>query len=179
MRYSRNAKQGADVKSPEFASGAGLELAEVKSDVEVVPSAAQASASLAQLEAAVAKPGARTCLEAKISQVFAKGVSKAASASAKITLGHTTVSLLSPSVPRSFGLQITLPIKVALKGIEIPMHVYVRAIGFIAGPAEITLTTTGLSKPFPASTEQRLLSTLASRANEPHHLRAEERRGSR
>jgi hypothetical protein len=153
-----------DAKSPKFARGSGFELTEVESEVEVMDGAAKARAKFAEVHAALTKPSVRSCLERAFVQAFRKGLAKASTGGAQVKLGKTTVSLLIPSVPQSFGLEIVVPLTISIKGITLHSGVYVHGNGFLAGPALISLTTISLSKPFPSASEQHLLSLLSARA---------------
>jgi len=80
------------------------------------------------------------------------------------TIGPVSISHGTPPAPQtagSFGWRITATL--TLNGnIELP--VYLDILGFVDGPAEVALVTSGLSEPFPAAPEQRLFSLLLERA---------------
>jgi hypothetical protein len=153
-----------DVKSPTFRSGGnggGVPLQRVSSDVEVVPTVALADRKLAQVQADIRSPHARACLERVYGQIFAKELSKER---IHFTVGRTTVSVLHPAVPRSFGLRVVIPFALAVNGSTVHTRVYVDGFGFVVGRAGVSLVTTRFTYPVPATTEQRLLSLLHSRA---------------
>ncbi|HSZ13211.1 MAG TPA: hypothetical protein VK790_04170 [Solirubrobacteraceae bacterium] len=60
----------------------------------------------------------------------------------------------------SFGLRISAPI--ILHAIPIPF--YIDILGFVDGPAQVSLFTYGLPRPFPAAAEEHLFSLLLARA---------------
>jgi hypothetical protein len=66
----------------------------------------------------------------------------------------------APGMTGSFGLRFTATI--TLRGIRLPF--YVDILGFADGPAEVSLSTFGLPRPFPAMLEERLFSLLVERA---------------
>jgi hypothetical protein len=51
---------------------------------------------------------------------------------------------------------------VAADGAKVPF--YADILGFLDGPAEVTLVSTGFPVPFPAQEEERLFTVLLSRA---------------
>jgi hypothetical protein len=60
----------------------------------------------------------------------------------------------------SFGWRVTATFDV--RGIKVP--IYLDFLGFIDGPSEVTLLSSGLLQPFPATVQQHLFSLLLSRA---------------
>jgi hypothetical protein len=154
----------ADVKSPTFRSGGnggGVPLQEVKSDVEVVRTAALADRKLTIIHADIQSARKRACLERVYGQTFAKGLSKGRT---RFSLGRTIVSPLHPTLPRSFGIRVVIPFTFTINGMVVHTGLYVDGFGFIVGPAGVSLTTLRFTYPVPASTEQRLLSLLYGRA---------------
>jgi hypothetical protein len=154
----------ADVKSPTFRSGGnggGVPLQQVSSDAEVMPTVALADRKLAQIQADIGSPRARACLERVYGQIFAKELTKG---HAHFTLGRTTVSVLHPTVPRSFGLRVVIPFAGTVNGLTVQTRLYVDGFGFVVRRAGVSLVTIRFTYPVPAATEQRLLSLLHSRA---------------
>jgi hypothetical protein len=79
------------------------------------------------------------------------------------TTSPVSISQATPPAPGttgSFGWRITAAI--TERGVRIPF--YIEILGFVYGPAEVTLITSGVPEPFPAATEQRLFSLLVGRA---------------
>lgn len=154
----------ADVQSPTFRSGGnggGVPLQEVKSDVEVVATAALAGRKLAHIESEIQSPRARACLERAYARIFAKELSKGRNAFA---LGRATVSVLHPAMPRSFGIALVLPFALKVNGLTVHTGLYVDGFGFIDGQAGVSLTAIRFTRPIPTETEQRLLALLYRRA---------------
>jgi hypothetical protein len=151
-----------DIHSPTFRRGDGLQLKEVRSDVEVVPTVALADRKLAQIQADIRSPSARACLKRVYTQIFARSLTKGVTGRARVTFGRTTLTFPHPTVPRSFGLRLVFPFTVIGTVRSIGGSFDVDAFGFVAGPAAISLTSFGFSGPAP--TEQHLLSLLYSRA---------------
>ena len=60
----------------------------------------------------------------------------------------------------SFGWRITATI--ATRGIKLPF--YQDMLGFVNGPAEVSLVSSGALRPFPAAIQQQLFSLLLKRA---------------
>ncbi len=152
-----------DIQSPKFKGGSALHVAEVRSDVEVLSTAAQADAKLTVIENAFRSSTARNCLQLTFAQAFAKGVNKAANHRARITPGATRISMLATSVPHSFGVRLLIPLTVSANGVALQMRFYIDAFGFVVGRSAIGLTAFGLSNPVPG--EQDLLSLLYGRAS--------------
>lgn len=80
----------------------------------------------------------------------------------------TTVSPIStkqgsppaPGTAGSFGLRFTATITIH----RVPIPLYVDILGFVEGTTKVSLFSTGLPAPLPATTEERLFSLLVSRA---------------
>jgi hypothetical protein len=66
----------------------------------------------------------------------------------------------APGANGSFGWRITATFAVG----RIPVSLYVDILGFILGPARVTLVSSGALRPFPAAIQQRLYALLLSRA---------------
>ncbi len=125
----------------------------VSSEVSVQASAAQALHGLQ----AIRSPHVRSCFSHYLSLIFKGEQVKGA------TAGPVTIQAGTPPAPGTsggFGWRVTATFKV--RGIKLP--VYLDFLGFVDGPAEITLTSSGLLRPFPASVQQHLFSLLLSRA---------------
>jgi hypothetical protein len=150
------------LQSPTFRSGSGRQVREVQSEVEVRPSAALATRSLA----IVKSTRERACLARLGRAAFARGVTSGAR-DLRFRVGRIAVFVLPDPLPQagSFGLRILVPLTFSRAG-GVAFHtiVYVDELGFIAGPAEVSLTAWGFSGPVPTATEQRLLSLLYRRA---------------
>ena len=67
----------------------------------------------------------------------------------------------APGANGSFGWRITATFAVG----RIPLSLYVDILGFILGPARVTLVSSGVLRPFPAAIQQRLYALLLARAS--------------
>src|ERR1019366_6931793 len=67
-------------------------------------------------------------------------------------------------VTGSFGLRISTAIVV--RSVRIPF--YLDILGFVYGPTEVILQSSGIPVPFPAAAEQHLYTLLLSRAKAQH-----------
>jgi hypothetical protein len=143
----------AEEKSKEFERESSVVAAGVKSEVTVAPSAASAAQELALIRSA----HARACVAHHLSLLlknenYARG-----------TFGGVSIAQGIPPAPGTsggFGWRITVRINV--RGIPAPF--YADILGFVYGPAEVSLFTTGFAKPFSARSEERLFSLLLRRA---------------
>ncbi len=148
-------KDIVQLNSPTFSSGSGLTQVQVSSQVAVLPSAADVQKDLKALTSATG----HACLSTQLSKVLSQTTS-----SAGVTIGGTTITTLPISTANTdggFGVRIT--VSATAQGVHIPFFIDVD--GIAKGPAEIELTALGLTKPFPADEETRLLALLISRAD--------------
>ena len=125
----------------------------VSSEVAVQASAAQAQRGLA----AISSAHVRGCFSRYLQQIFKGEQTKGA------TAGSVTIQAGTPPAPGmsgSFGWRVTATFIV--RGIKIP--IYLDFLGFIDGPSEVTLLSSGLISPFPAAVQQHLFALLLSRA---------------
>jgi hypothetical protein len=130
----------------------------VSSEVGVQASAAQASQGLAAIRSA----HVRDCFSRYISRLF-KGQKFGGA-----TVGPVSIQSGTPPAPGTsggFGWRVTATFMV--HGVRVP--IYLDFLGFVDGPAEVTLLSSGLLRPFPAEVQQRLFSLLLKRAKE-HRL---------
>jgi hypothetical protein len=125
----------------------------VSSEVSVQPSAAQASRSLDAIRSA----HVRGCFSHFLAQIF-KGQRVKGATAGPVTIQSGTPPAAGTS--GSFGWRVTANFDV--RGIKVP--IYLDFLGFVQGPTEVTLLSSGLIRPFPASIQQRLFSLLLSRA---------------
>ena len=143
----------AEAGSPEFKRALGPFSQTVSSSVSVATSAAGAAGELKAMHA----PGVRACV-AHYFELILKSKK----------LGHVTVAPVSiaagsppaPGTSGSFGWRFRSGL--GIRGIEIPFSLDI--LGFIDGPAEVTLESFDLPRPLPASTEERLFTLLVQRA---------------
>ena len=146
-----------DIDSAKFALGAPGQ--QVKSGVEVLPSAALAARNLA----AVKSTRGQACL--------ARFLSQAVLASTHTQSGHVSISSLPNLLPGSqgyVGLRVRIPISTRnpINGKQVQTQTTLDEFAFVAGSAEITLSARAIKAPIPTATERRLLALLTSRAHE-------------
>jgi hypothetical protein len=125
----------------------------VSSEVSVQASAAVASRTLQAIRSA----HVRGCFSRFLGQIFKDQQVKGA------TAGPVTIQSGTPPAPGtsgSFGWRVTATFDV--RGIKVP--IYLDFLGFVQGPSEVTLLSSGLLRPFPASVQQHLFALLLSRA---------------
>jgi hypothetical protein len=125
----------------------------VSSEVSVQASAAQALHGLT----AIRSPHVRSCFSHYLQLIFKGEQVKGATAGpVKIQAGTPP----APGTSGGFGWRVTATFTV--HGVKLP--IYLDFLGFVDGPAEVTLLSSGLLRPFPASVQQHLFSLLLSRA---------------
>ncbi len=125
----------------------------VSSEVAVQSSAAQAQKVLAVIRSA----HVRGCFTRFLQQIFDGEQTKGAKA------GPVTIQSGTPPAPGmsgSFGWRVTATFLV--RGVKVP--IYLDFLGFVDGPSQVTLTSSGLLRPFPASVQQHLFAELLARA---------------
>ncbi len=139
--------------SKSFELKRGIVNLSVSSEVSVEPSVAQAQ----RLRGAVASPRVRECFSRYVGLLLQSLHVKGAS------IGPVTIQSGTPPAPGTgggFGWRITASF--AVRGIKLPF--YLDILGFVDGPSEVTLTSSGLLRPFPAEAQQHLYALLLARA---------------
>lgn len=146
-------KPVADQSSKDFELKHGIINFSVSSQVSVQPGAAAARKGLQAIRSA----HVRSCFSHYL-QLLLKGerVKGATAGPVSIQAGIPP----APGTSGGFGWRITASFFV--RGIKVP--VYLDFLGFVNGPAEVTLLSSGLIRPFPAEVQQRLFALLLSRA---------------
>lgn len=125
----------------------------VSSEVAVQSSAAAAQRGLSAIRSA----HVRGCFSHYLERIFKGEQVKGA------TAGPVTIQSGTPPAPGmngSFAWRVTASFDV--RGIKVPL--YLDFLGFVDGPSEVTLLSSGLLRPFPAGVQQQLFSLLLSRA---------------
>lgn len=143
----------AEASSPEFKRALGPFSQTVSSSVSVATSAAGSAVELKAMHS----PGVRTCV-AHYFELLLKSKKLG-----RVTVAPVSVAAGSPPAPGtsgSFGWRFSSGLEI--RGIEIPFTLDI--LGFIDGPAEVTLESFDLPRPLPASTEERLFTLLVQRA---------------
>lgn len=138
---------------------AGDDPTAIFSSAVVMPSAAQAARNYAAIES---KRG-RRCL----ARLLPKGLESNGPAG-RVRVKHATVSILKnplPSGEASFGARATVTlIATTVTGKQITAEAYTDVYEILAGPAEVTLTSSRVSQPPSAAEDRHLLSLLYGRA---------------
>jgi hypothetical protein len=79
------------------------------------------------------------------------------------TAGPVSIQSGTPPAPGTtggFGWRVTATFAVQ----HITVHLYLDLLGFVDGPAQVTLFSSGILRPFPAAVQQQLFSLLLNRA---------------
>lgn len=144
-----------DVHSDDFTRGSGLQLQQVGSSVDVLPSASLAGQDFAKFTAV----SARTCVSAYLARALAQS-----SSSSPVKFG--TPSIVRLALPpgtsaNSFGYRFVLPATAS----DVTFRVYADLLFHRSGPAETAFNAAGIGAPFPANDEGRLFSLLVTRAD--------------
>jgi hypothetical protein len=148
----------ARIRSATFTGTVAPEHEQIRSAIEVMPTAALAARNYA----ANASQRAISCTARFLPRLLAK------SSRARVRYGHFTVTRLPnpmPGVNGSFGFRVEATILGVPAALEpTPPHLYVDAFGFLAGAAEVNLIATAFPQPVSEEVEARLLSLLYARA---------------
>jgi hypothetical protein len=146
-------KSVADESSKDFELKHGVIDFSVSSGVSVRSSAGAARNGLQAIRSA----HVRKCFSHYLQLLFAGQHVKGA------TPGPVSIQAGIPPAPGTaggFGWRITASF--SIRGIKVP--IYLDFLGFVDGPAEVTLLSSGLLRPFPAEVQQHLFATLLARA---------------
>lgn len=146
-------KSVASRSSKDFELKHGIIDFTVSSQVSVQPSAADARKGLQAIRSA----HLRKCFSHYLQLLFAGQHVKGA------TAGPVSIQAGIPPAPGTsggFGWRITASFIV--RSVKVP--IYLDFLGFVDGPAEVTLLSSGLIRPFPAEVQQRLFALLLARA---------------
>jgi hypothetical protein len=148
-----SADQLVEAGSPDFEHAGGISQFDVSSNVSVSRSAAIARRELSQLRSAHAK----ACLKHYLGLLL-RGPSFRGALIGPVSVQEGTPP--AAGADGSVGMRISTSITVR----SIPIPFYLDILGFVYGPAEISLMSTGVPIPFPAATQQRLFLALLARA---------------
>jgi hypothetical protein len=154
-RASDGGKSLAEESSKDFELKHGVIAFGVSSQVSVQSSAAEARQGLQAIRSA----HVRACFSHYLQLIFQGQRVKGA------TAGPVSIQAGIPPAPGTaggFGWRITASFIV--RGIKVP--IYLDFLGFVDGPAEVTLLSSGLLRPFPAEVQQHLFSLLLARAKQ-------------
>ncbi len=150
---SRAHEDLANAGSPSFQLKRGIIDLSVSSEVGVARSAAVARAELGVIHQA----RVRACFERYLHKVLSgSGAADARVEGVSIQSGNPP----APGTSGSFGWRVSATF--GLHGVKIP--VYLDLLGFVYGPARVTLISSGAIRPFPAFAQQHLFELLLGRA---------------
>ncbi len=142
-----------DINSPQFTAGSGLNQRQASSNVTVQPTAADVQQNLKALTSAKGHNCLVQSLNTLISHTSQPGVTFSSGS-------ITTLPMSTAGTDGAFGARVT--INATAQGLHIPF--YVDVYGFAKGSTEVELETLGISSPFPAAEEARLVALLVGRA---------------
>jgi hypothetical protein len=164
-----------DIRSVRFKGATASPRESVRSDVTVWPTSAVAEHNTA---AEVSRRG-RACAQHLLERLAIGEIGT-------VHLSHISIAWLPPPLPGgrgSYGARIRLTISAQLapgktqsgrstatiessspNATRVQIPVYIDTFGFLAGPAQVSLTATSLKRPASSAIEHRLLSVLYSRA---------------
>lgn len=143
-------------RSPKLDRGSGLEHETISSSVVLLSSVEQAQQDFAYADS----PAGLACY----GRVLRKSL-QGGSASSDLHLGRVRLQrlqLAGPGTGQSSGIRISA--RVGVRSSELSIPIYIDAVGFLYGPAEIEIYATSFVQPEPSRTEQELLELLERRA---------------
>ena len=143
----------AEVSSKNFQLKRDVLQLGVSSEVDVASSSAQAAKNLAAIRSA----HVRSCFSRYLGELF-KGPQFAGGAVSPVSIQSGTPP--APGTTGSFGWRAIAAFTVQ----SIKVHLYLDMLGFVDGPAQVTLFSSGVLRPFPAAVQERLFSLLLARA---------------
>ena len=143
----------AEVSSKNFELQHDVLQLGVSSEVNVARSSAEAAQNLAALRSA----HVRSCFSRYLQELF-KGPQFAGGPVSPVSIQSGTPP--APGTTGSFGWRAIATFTVQ----SIRVRVYLDMLGFVDGPAQVTLFSSGVLRPFPAAVQERLFSLLLVRA---------------
>lgn len=144
----------AEVKSSSFELKRNIVDLGVSSEVGVARTSAVAARELA----AIRSDRVRGCFSRYLDSLL-KGGSYHGARVSPVAISSGTPP--APGATGSFGWRITATFTVD----RLRLSLYVDILGFVIGPARVTLISSGALRPFPALIQQRLFSLLLARAS--------------
>ena len=147
----------AEMRSKEFQRQGGPRQQTVQSEVTVARSASLAATELG----AIRSRHARGCLGHYL-QLLLQGKRFHGARIGPVSIQQGTPP--APGTSGGFGWRISAV--VGARGISLPF--YIDILGFVYGPAEVSLFSSGVPEPFPAAAQQRLFNLLLRRARSQH-----------
>lgn len=152
---SGNSVPLGDGRSPKLDRGRGLEHEMISSSVVVLPDERAARADLSYASSRAGLQCYANVLRKSLSGQAGTGVQVG-----RVQLRR--MQLQGPEATPSTGIRITARVSAGTGGLSVPL--YIDAVGFLYGPAEIEIYATSFVQPEPQRTEQQLLSLLDERA---------------
>jgi hypothetical protein len=147
-------------RSPKLDRGTGLEHEMISSSVVVLP---DERAARADFSYASSKAGLQC-----YANVLRKSLTHQAGTGVQVgRVRLRRMQLQGPEATPSIGIRISARVSASSGGLSVPL--YIDAVGFLYGPAEIEIYATSFVQPEPQRTEQQLLTLLDERAL-LHHL---------
>jgi hypothetical protein len=143
----------AEAGSPSFELRRGVLALNVSSEVSVAHTSAEAAATLA----AIRSPRLRTCFSRYLSSLL-----KSQRYPGETVVGVSIVSGTPPAPDTTGGFGWRVTAKLAIRGIHISF--YYDVLGFVDGPSQVTLESSGTVRPFPARAQEQLYAQLLARA---------------
>jgi hypothetical protein len=152
----------ANIDSATFRIGKKTDSMQLKSSVEMMPTAALAAHNYTALSSS----RGRACLAHLLPPVIER------SSTARARFGPAAVSVLPKLLAtgkESFGVRVTTTVIATVRGKQVRLPIYLDVFDLLAGPAEVNMSASGIAHPPPKAIERRLLSLLYTRA-ETHKL---------
>jgi hypothetical protein len=143
----------AEASSPNFELHRGVLALTVSSEVSVAHTSAQAAATLA----AIRSPRLRACFSRYLSSLL-----KSQHYPGATVLGVSIAAGKPPAPGTSGGFGWRVTATLGVRGVHISF--YFDILGFVDGPSQVTLTSSGTVRPFPAGAQEQLYSELLTRA---------------
>jgi len=143
----------AETGSPDFELHRGILDLTVSSEVSVSLSDAQAAATLSAIRSA----RVRACVSHYLGQLL-KSQHYAGASVTSVSIASGTPP--APGTTGGFGWRVTATL--AVRGLHVAF--YLDILGFVDGPAQVTLSSSGALRPFPASVQEELFAKLLTRA---------------
>jgi hypothetical protein len=148
----------ANIDSARFRIGKAADSSQLKSSVEVMPTAALAAHNYTALSSS----RGRACIAHLLPSIVAR------SSTARARFGPAATVSVLPNVlaagKESFGVRVSTTVNAIVRGKPVRLRIYLDVFNLLAGPAEVNMSATGISDPPPKATERRLLSLLYNRA---------------
>ncbi len=142
-----------EASSKHFKRGHGIPEVSVSSEVSVARTAQLAARELA----AIRSKRARTCFSHYLGQFF-KGKEFHGARISPISIASGT----PPAAGSTGGFGWRVSVTISAHGLRIPF--WIDILGFVYGPAQVSLFSYGVPVPFPAAVQQRLFLLLLERA---------------